>query len=117
MVQLSDPGEAQPVLYRDVGDQPGVALALEGTAGLVAPAAPDLALRLAGVAGALRARARQPLAAAERAALDRALAAARRALGPDRAKQAWGSGRAATVEDAMTLALEALAAVPRDPER
>jgi non-specific serine/threonine protein kinase len=106
--RLADPGEAHPVLYRDTGDQPGVALALEGTAGLCAPAAPAPALHLAGAADALRVRARQPLTAAERAALDRALAAAREALGLDEAEQAWAAGTAAAIEDVIALALEAL---------
>ncbi|HEX2326133.1 MAG TPA: hypothetical protein VHQ00_12110, partial [Chloroflexota bacterium] len=114
--RLSDPGEAHPVLYRDVGDQPGVALALEGAAALCAPAAPALALRLAGAAEALRERARQPLAAAEHTALDRALGAAYRGLGAEQAEQAWAAGRAASIEEAMALALSALAAVPQHAE-
>jgi predicted ATPase/DNA-binding transcriptional regulator YiaG/Tfp pilus assembly protein PilF len=115
--RLPDPGEHHPLLYRDVGDPPGMALALEGTAGLCAPAAAALALRLAGAAAALRERARQPLTAPERAALDRALAAAREHLGPDEAAQAWAAGRAAPIENVMALALEALAAMPQGPER
>ena len=51
--RLPDPGEAHPVLYRDTGDQPGVAVALEGAATLIAPDRPALALRLAGAAAAL----------------------------------------------------------------
>jgi tetratricopeptide (TPR) repeat protein len=113
--ELPDPGEVHPVLYRDTGDQPGVALALEGTAGLVAASAPNSALRLAGAADALRDRARQPLAAGERATLDRTLAPARRALGPAQAEQAWADGRGASAQDAIALALGALA-TPR-PDR
>jgi hypothetical protein len=60
----SDPGEERPVVYRDAGDQPGVAVALEGTAGLCASPAAALALRLAGAADGLRARSHQPLTVA-----------------------------------------------------
>jgi predicted ATPase len=114
---LPDPGEMHPVLYRDVGDQPGVALALEGTAALRARETPGVALRLAGAAAALRERARQPLADPERAALDGALAAARRALGSEAAAQARATGQAAPIQDVIALALEALAAVPPPPDR
>jgi hypothetical protein len=114
--RLPDPGETHPVLYRDTGDQPGVALALEGVAALCAPAAPALALRLAGAADALRTRARQATAAAERATLDQALAAARQGLSAGEAEQAWIAGREAPIEDTMTLALGALATLTQDPE-
>ena len=107
--RLADPGEAAPVLFRDAGDQPGVAVALEGTAALVAYARPAQALRLAGAAGALRARARQPLTAGEGAALDRALAPARRRLG------SAAPGPDGAIEEAMALALEALEALDGHP--
>jgi hypothetical protein len=106
--RLPDPGEARPVLFRDAGDPPGSALALEGTAELVAAARPALALRLAGAAAALRARARQPLTPAEREALDAGLAGARQSLGPDEAGRAEAGGGTTPIEEAIALALEAL---------
>jgi hypothetical protein len=115
VLRLPDPGEARPVLFRDAGDEPGAALALEGTAELVASARPALALRLAGAAAALRARALQPLTPAEREALDAGLAGARQSLGPDEAGRAAAGGGAAPIEETVLLALEALAALPDDP--
>jgi hypothetical protein len=112
---LPDPGELHPVLYRDTGDQPGVALALEGAAALCARTAPALAMRLAGAADALRDRARQALVAVERTVLDQALTTARQSLAPAQAEQAWAAGRAAAIDDTIALALEALAALPQDP--
>jgi predicted ATPase/DNA-binding winged helix-turn-helix (wHTH) protein len=115
--RLPDPGEARPLLFRDTGDQPGVALALEGTAALIAPSEPALALRLGGAAAALRERARQPLTPAERAALDARLAGARRRLGADEADRAWSAGRDAAIEETLSLALAALATLPPAAER
>ena len=106
--RLPDPGEAHPVLYRDTGDQPGAAVALEGAATLIAPDRPALALRLAGAAAAHRQRARQPLSATERAALDRHLAGARQRLGPARAARLQAAGGQDGAVESLTLALEAL---------
>ena len=86
-----------------------MALALEGTAGLCARKAPALALILAGAADALRERTHQPLTPAERAAQDQALAAARDALDAAQVRWAWETGRGAGIEEAITMALEALA--------
>ena len=93
--RLPDPGEAHPVLYRDTNDPPGVALALEGTAALVAPDQPALALRLGAAAADLRERTRQPLTPGEQEALDRWLAGAARPARPRRGGAvAGGGGRA-----------------------
>jgi non-specific serine/threonine protein kinase len=106
--RLPDPGETAPLLFRDAGDQPGVAVALEGTAALIAYARPAQALHLAGAAGALRARARQPLTAGEGAALERALAPAHRRLGSAAAGTAREAGQDGAIEGAIALALDAL---------
>ena len=106
--RLPDPGEEHPVLYRDTNDPPGVALALEGTAALVAPDRPALALRLGGAAATLRERTRQPLTPGEQEALDRWLADARGRLAPEEAERVRAEGACPTAE-AISLALGALA--------
>ena len=90
--RLPDPGEAHPVLYRDTGDQPGAAVALEGAATLIAPHRPALALRLAGAPPPTASGPASPLRGAERAALDRHLAGARQRLGPARASRLQDAG-------------------------
>jgi hypothetical protein len=79
-------------------------------AALSAQSTPAITLHLAGAADALRTRARQPLTAAEQAALDGALEPARAAPGPTDAEQAWAQGRDASIRDTMALALVILAA-------
>jgi predicted ATPase/DNA-binding winged helix-turn-helix (wHTH) protein/class 3 adenylate cyclase len=108
-LRLPDPGEEHPVLYRDTNDPPGAALALEGTAALLAPDRPALALRLAGAAATLRERTRQPLTADEREALDRRLGEARGRFGPAEAARLWARGADAATAEAISLALGALA--------
>jgi predicted ATPase/class 3 adenylate cyclase len=110
--RLPGADETQPALYRDTGDQPGVALALEGTATLIVPQQPALALGLAAAAAALRDREQQPLTPAEDEALRRQLAQAVSHFG---AGGVWpdlvSSGTAMTVKEAIGLALEALETV------
>jgi predicted ATPase/DNA-binding winged helix-turn-helix (wHTH) protein len=116
--RLPDPGETHPLLFRDTGDQPGAALALEGAAVLIAPSRPALALRLAGAAAGLRERTRQPLTPAEHAALDARLTGPRRRLGAGQAGKAWSTGRATALEETVALAIDALAKLPpRAPHR
>ena len=115
--RLPDPGETHPLLFRDTGDQPGAALALEGAATLIAASRPALALRLAAAAATLRERTRQPLTPAERAALDARLAGARRRLGAAQAGKLWSNGRAAAIEESVALALDALTKLPLRPPR
>jgi predicted ATPase/Tfp pilus assembly protein PilF len=109
--RLPDPGEEHPVLYRDTNDQPGVALALEGAAALLAPEQPALALRLGAVAAGLRWRTRQPLTPGEQEALDRSLAGARARLDQDAAP---ADATADATAEAISLALDALAVFARN---
>ena len=86
---------------------PLVAAALEGFAALAAAGArPARAARLAGAAAALRSRAHAPLEPARAAQLERELAPARRALGPERFAAPWAAGRALPLEAAVASALE-----------
>ena len=86
---------------------PLVAAALEGFAALAAAGArPARAARLAGAAAALRSRAHAPLEPARAAQLERELAPARRALGPERFAAPWAAGRALPLEAAVAYALE-----------
>jgi hypothetical protein len=112
-LRLPDPGEAHPVLFRDTNDQPGVALALEGTAALLAPAEPALALRLGGAAATLRQRTRQPLTPGEQAALGRLLAEASARLDPDEATRRWTQGADTAAAESISLALGALGTIAR----
>ena len=105
--RLPDPGEAHPALIRDTNDPPGAALALEGTARLVADAQPALALRLAAAAGVLRRRTQQPPTAPAAADLARRLAGARARLGPAAAVLDSAS-ETAPLEATLALALAAL---------
>ena len=105
--RLPDPGEAHPALIRDTNDPPGAALALEGTARLVADAQPALALRLAAAAGILRRRTQQPPTAPAAADLARRLAGARARLGPAAAVLDSAS-ETAPLEATLALALAAL---------
>ena len=68
--------------------------------------APRRSLRLAGAAAALRAQLSQPLTPPERAALERRLAPARRALSAAEQAQAWAEGQGMTPEQAIADALE-----------
>jgi DNA-binding NarL/FixJ family response regulator len=91
----------------ELGARPQVAAALEGFAMLAAAQAqPERALRLAGAAAALRDATGRPRPPAERPRLERALAAARSALGPA-ADAAWQRGRRLTAEQAVAAALAA----------
>jgi predicted ATPase/DNA-binding CsgD family transcriptional regulator/DNA-binding XRE family transcriptional regulator len=99
----------------ELGARNQIAYTLEGFAMLAAAQAqPERALRLAGAAAALRDTAGRPRRPAERPRLERALAAARAALGPA-APGAWQRGRRLTTEQAIAAALEAPAGT--GPER
>ena len=94
-------------LWRDIGRPDGVALALAGLAEVAAAQGqPRRAARLLGAAGALPSA---PLAARSlylRAPVDRAVAAARAALGEDAYNAARAEGAALTQEQAIAEALD-----------
>jgi non-specific serine/threonine protein kinase len=83
------------------------AAALEDFAGLAAAEArPTRAARLAGAAAAVRRDVDAPPGPGEAELLERKLAPARRALGPERYAAAWAAGRALPLEAAVAYALE-----------
>src|SRR5262249_30127447 len=84
---------------------------LEGTAALLSPDRPGLALRLGGAAAALRERTRQPLTPGEQEALSRRLDEARRRLDPGEAARRWAQGAGAPTEGAIPRAGGARAAI------
>jgi len=107
-----DYASARPLLdeslaiNRELGDQTAIAYLIEDYAGLAAAQArPELALRLAGFAAALREAIGAPLPPAEQARVDRMIAPAREALA-GAAGAEWDAGRALDLEQAIALALE-----------
>jgi predicted ATPase/DNA-binding CsgD family transcriptional regulator len=93
-------------IHAEVGNRPDAAQALEGVARLAAAAGrPAAALCLAGAAAALREAIGAPLPPFWAGQLDRAVAAARRALDADAADAAWGMGRSLSLEEAVAEAL------------
>jgi non-specific serine/threonine protein kinase len=93
-------------LSQELGDRQGLARCLEAMACLAAVGhQPELALRLAGAAAALRDTSELPLSPANRVHLERHLEVARRVLGQTSAAAARESGYALSVEDAVALAL------------
>jgi hypothetical protein len=111
----SDPAEAAQHLEvvlevaRETRDQRAFARGLEGVAELLAPAAPEPALRLVGTAMAIRAALGLEPVPVEKARLDAWLEGARAALGPDPAARALRAGGARPVAAAVAEALEACA--------
>lgn len=91
--------------HRDLGDQWGMAEAMEGLACVAAVLdRPDRALRLAGAAAMLRTRLGTALPLAGQAELERRLAPVRLALG-DAAAAAWAEGQRLNVAQAVDEAL------------
>jgi tetratricopeptide (TPR) repeat protein len=94
-------------LRREVGDRSGMAVCLEGLGGVaLAYQQPAHAARLFGAAAALRAAIGAPVPAFDRAAYDRDLAAARRALGDVAFAAAWATGEARPLEAAASAVNE-----------
>jgi predicted ATPase/DNA-binding XRE family transcriptional regulator len=104
-------------VHRELGNRWGVALTLEGVAGLVAASEPERALRLAGAAESVRVAIGRPRPPAEQPLLAAALAPARQAIPDALAGQAWADGRALAEEDAAAEALHVLATLPSWPHR
>ena len=94
------------LLNLELGDRTAIAYLLEDYGGLAAAEAqPDLALRLAGFAAALRATIGAPLPPAAQARVDRMLNPARRALDEAAAAAAWAAGQAMTLDEAILCAI------------
>jgi len=99
--------------HRDVGNPWGIALALEGVAGLVAESQPERALRLAAAAEALRLAIGRPLPPAEQPLVAGWLAPAQSAVSADNARRARAEGEALSQAQAVAEALELTASVAR----
>ena len=80
-------------LAQQAGDRMVLARGLEGVAALVSRYTPELAVRLAGAADALREALGARVLRAESARLTRWQAAARQALGEEPCAKAWALGR------------------------
>jgi predicted ATPase/transcriptional regulator with XRE-family HTH domain len=93
-------------VHRAVGNRWGIALALEGVAGLAAATQPEQALRLAAAASAVRVAIGRPLPPAEQPLLDGWLAPARQALSAEHAERAWADGWQLSEAQALATALE-----------
>jgi predicted ATPase/transcriptional regulator with XRE-family HTH domain len=96
-------------MHQAVGNRWGIALALEGVAGLAAAIQPEQALRLAAAAAAVRAAIGRPLPPAEQPLLDGWLAPARQVLSAERAERARADGRQLSEARAVAIALEVAA--------
>jgi non-specific serine/threonine protein kinase len=95
-------------ILRALGDRQGVAVAMEACAGLAAAAGQvERALRLAGVAAAIREAIGSPISAADAEGLESSLAAARASLGEEGSARALEAGKRLTLEQAVELAVEA----------
>jgi hypothetical protein len=92
--------------HRGSGYTWGIALALEGVAGLVAAAQPERSLRLAAAAHALRTSIGRPVPPAEQPLLARWLAPADRAVSPECTARARSDGAALSETLALQEALE-----------
>jgi predicted ATPase/DNA-binding SARP family transcriptional activator len=94
-------------LFRQLGDQQGIAWSLEGAAAIAgAQNQPERGARLFGASEGLRGAIGSPLSPSERADCERHVAAARAALGEEAFAAAWEAGRAMSLDDAVTLALD-----------
>ena len=94
-------------MLRSLGEWRAIAFVLEDFGGLAAAQGqPERALRLAGAAAALREALGAPLPPTERARLERWLAPARDALDEAAQASAHAAGRAMSLEDAMSYALD-----------
>jgi predicted ATPase/DNA-binding XRE family transcriptional regulator len=88
--------------FSDLGDRRGVAESLEGLAGVAGvQGRPEQAARLFGSAEALREAIGAPLLPHDHSRYATTLAAAREQLDEDAWKQAWATGRAASVEETV----------------
>ena len=91
--------------HQTLGNRWGVAIALEGFAGLAAQNDPARALRLAGAAAAMRTTIGRPLPPAEQPIIRDWLEQARAALPAEDAALAWSAGSALTEAEAIAEAL------------
>ncbi|MBV9602873.1 MAG: hypothetical protein JOZ87_39315, partial [Chloroflexi bacterium] len=98
-------------LAQQSGDRLVLARGLEGVAALVSGDMPELALRLAGAADALREALGARVLPAESARLMRWQAAARQALGEEPYAKAWALGRSQRLDLALADALGAATTV------
>jgi len=111
IAEQHDPGRAALLLKeavalsREAGDPRIVASVLEGIAGTARESKPERAAKVLGAAAALRETLGAPVPASERADHDRAVAAARGALGESAFADAGAAGRALPVEEAVNEAL------------
>jgi len=94
-------------LFGEAGEQLYSIVSLEGLARLDLGARPAGAARLLGAADARRAALGAPVPPADRPELDRAVAAARAALGDERFAAAWAAGRSLSLGQAVDEALAA----------
>jgi predicted ATPase/transcriptional regulator with XRE-family HTH domain len=88
-------------VHREVGNRWGVAMVLESLAELAAGTQPELTLRLAGAAEAIRTAIGRPQAPVEEAIYRRLLEPARRALPAPAAARAWSDGESASEEQVI----------------
>jgi hypothetical protein len=100
-------------VHREVGNRWGIALTLEGVAAMVVATQPELAVRLTGVANATRMAIGRPQAPVEQAVVALGLEPALDNLGPERAARVWADGHTLFEADAVTEALEVMAALER----
>ena len=102
-------------ITRELGDRQGIAYCLESFASLsVGDDNRVLAVRLWGAAERLREEIGSPLAPAEQEEHERAVPAARQALGEEAFDAAWAEGRAMTMEQAIACALDSKAQTGRE---
>jgi hypothetical protein len=99
--------EESAALVRHLHDQSGIAMLLDGLAGLAASQAqPARALRLAGAAAGLRESLGKSHSHNVREWLERKLEPARQGLGAEATAAAWAEGQAMSPEQAVAYALE-----------
>ncbi|MFN8489929.1 MAG: tetratricopeptide repeat protein [Caldilineaceae bacterium] len=91
-------------IYRDLGDRRALAYLLESIGGLLSLQGDAVrALHLAGAAATLRETLGAPLSSAEQSQLDSALQPSRTTLGEAAAQNAWATGQALTLDQAIAL--------------
>jgi hypothetical protein len=96
------------VLFRELGDQRGIAECLEGWSALArAQGHAERVARLHGAAEALGTVMRKPLSSTKRTDLEHFIAALRAQLGEHAFAVAWAAGQALTLEQAVAEALQA----------
>jgi predicted ATPase/class 3 adenylate cyclase/Tfp pilus assembly protein PilF len=104
-------------LFEDAGGRLGIAACLERLGDVAgAQGQPALAARLFGAAEALREAIGASLSPADRDEHERLVAPARTALGEEAFAAAWAAGRAMTLDEATTCALENSSASPSQGE-